>query len=110
MDDSRLYLSFPVRDLNTIVQRINEDFSLIASCCYHNHLLINPDKTKLLVMGTCQKLQTPPDFNITLLERKLFQLPVLGTLVCRLAVIFSSGFSIFAVSGHVNESVNDGVN
>ena len=42
VDDSKLYLSFPVRDLNTIVQQINEDLSLIASWCCHNHLLINP--------------------------------------------------------------------
>ena len=64
VDDSKLYLSFPVRDLNTIVQQINEDLSLIASWCCHNHLLINPDKTKLLVMGTRQMLQTLPDFSL----------------------------------------------
>jgi len=27
VDDSKLYLSFPVKDLNTIVQQITEDFS-----------------------------------------------------------------------------------
>ena len=71
VDDSKLYLSFPVRDLNTIVQQINEDLSLIASWCCHNHLLINPDKTKLLVMGTRQMLQTLPDFHITLLGKEI---------------------------------------
>ena len=61
-------------DLNTIVQQINEDLSLslIASWCCHNHLLIiNPDKTKLLVMGTRQMLQTLPEFHITLLGKKI---------------------------------------
>ena len=71
MDDSKLYLSFPVRDLNTIVQQINEDLSLIASWCCHHHLLINPDKTKLLVLGTRQMLQTLPDFHITVLGKEI---------------------------------------
>ena len=71
VDDSKLYLSFPVRDVNTIVQQINEDLSLIASWCCHNHLLINPDKTKLLVMGTRQMLQKLPDFHITLLGKEI---------------------------------------
>ena len=44
-------------DVNTIVKQINEDLSLIASWRCHNHLLINPDKTKLLVMGTRQMLK-----------------------------------------------------
>ena len=71
VDDSKLYLSFPVRDVNTIVQQINEDLSLIASWCCRNHLLINPDKTKLLVMGTRQMLQKLPDFHITLLGKEI---------------------------------------
>ena len=71
VDDSKLCLSFPVRDVNTIVQQINEDLSLIASRCCHNHLLINPDKTKLLVMRTRQMLQKLPDFHITLLGKEI---------------------------------------
>ena len=71
VDDCKLYVSFPVKDVNTIVQQINEDLSLIASWCCHNHLLIGPDKTKLLVMGTRQMLQKLPDFHITLLGKKI---------------------------------------
>ena len=71
MVDSKLHLSFPVRGFNAIVQQINEDLSLIASWCCHNHLLINPDKTKFLVMGTRQMLQTLPDFHITLLGKEI---------------------------------------
>ena len=36
-----------------------------------NHLLIGPDKTKLLVMGTRQMLQKLPDFYITLLGKEI---------------------------------------
>ena len=64
-------MSFPVKDVNTIVQQINEDLSLIASWCCYNHLLIGPDKTKLLVMGTRQMLQKLPDFHITLLGKEI---------------------------------------
>lgn len=71
VDDSKLYLSFPVKDTNIITQKINEDLSLIASWCCHNHLLINPDKTKLLVMGTRQMLQKLPHFYITLLGKEI---------------------------------------
>lgn len=71
VDDSKLYLSFPVKDVNTIVQQINEDLSLIASWCCHNHLLINPDKTKLLIMGTRQMLQKLPNCHITILGKEI---------------------------------------
>ena len=71
VDDSKLYLSFPVKEVNTIVKQINEDLSFTASWCCHNHLLINPDKTELLVMGTRQMLQKLPDFYITLLGKEI---------------------------------------
>ena len=71
VDDSKLYLSFPVKDVSTIVKQINEDLSRIASWCCHNHLLINPDKTKLLVMGTRQMLQKLPNLHITLLGKEI---------------------------------------
>lgn len=71
VDDSKLYVSFQVKDVNTIVQQINEDLSLISSWCCHNHLLIGPDKTKLLVMGTCQMLPKLPDVHITLLAKEI---------------------------------------
>ena len=83
VDDSKLYLSFPVRDVNTIVQQINEDLSLIASWCYHNHLLNNPDKTKLLLNGSRQMLQKPPDFHITLLGKEIAPTLPLGILACK---------------------------
>ena len=41
VDDSKLYLSFPVKEVNTIVKQINEDLSFIASWCCNNHLFIN---------------------------------------------------------------------
>ena len=54
VDDSKLYLSFPVAEASNMVQQINS-------------LLITPEKTKLLVLGTRQMLQRlPADFHATL--------------------------------------------
>ena len=72
VDDSKLYLSFPVKDAAAVVQLINEDLTKIATWCCYNGLLINPDKTKLLVMGNRQMLlRLPKDFHVTLLGKEV---------------------------------------
>ena len=50
IDDSKLYLSFFVKDTCSVVQQINDDLSKIASWCCYNSLLINTDKTKLMML------------------------------------------------------------
>ena len=72
VDDSKLYLSFPVKDATTVVQLINEDLAKIVTWCCYNSLLINPDKTKLLVMGNRQMLlRLLKDFHVTLLSKEV---------------------------------------
>ena len=56
VDDSKLYLSFPVKDTD-VVALITEDLKKIAAWCCHNSLLINPEKTKMLLLGTHQMLK-----------------------------------------------------
>ena len=64
--------SFPVKDATTVVQLLNEDLAKIATWCCYNGLLINPDKTKLLVMGNRQMLlRLPKDFHVTLLGKEV---------------------------------------
>ena len=46
VDDSKLYLSFPIKYVNEVMRNINEDLSKITAWCCHNSLLINPDKPK----------------------------------------------------------------
>ena len=76
VDDSKLYLSFPVAEASNMIQQINNDFKKIASWCCYNSLLINPEKTKLLVLGTRQMLQRlPADFHVTLLGKKVTPSP-----------------------------------
>ena len=76
VDDSKLYLSFPVVEASNIVQQINKDLEKIASWCCYNSLRINPEKTKLLVLGTRQMPQRlPADFHVILLGRKVTPSP-----------------------------------
>ena len=72
VDDSKLYLSFPVKDATAVVQLINEDLAKIATWCSYNGLLINSDKIKLLVMGNRQMLlRLLKDFHVTLLGKEV---------------------------------------
>ncbi|PFX21034.1 RNA-directed DNA polymerase from mobile element jockey [Stylophora pistillata] len=81
VDDPKLYLSFPVAKASIMTQQINKDLEKIARWCCYNSLLINPEKTKLLVLGTRQMLQRlPADFHVTLLGKKVTPSPSAGDL------------------------------
>ena len=52
---------------------ITEDLQRVASWCCANSLLMNPDKTKLPLLGTCQMVnQVPQNFHVTLLGKQIF--------------------------------------
>ena len=52
---------------------MTEDVRRIAAWCCANSLLINPDKTKLLLLGTRQMLRKiPDDIHVTLLSKKIY--------------------------------------
>ena len=72
VDDSQLYLSYPVRDATLAADQLTEDLRNIAAWRCKNSLLINPDKTKLLVLETPQMLtKIPNDPRITLLSKEI---------------------------------------
>ena len=72
VDDSQLYLLFPVHDATLAADQLTEDLRNIAAWCCKNSLLINPDKTKLLVLWTPQMLtKIPDDLSITLLSKEI---------------------------------------
>ena len=61
VDDSKLYISFPVKDIDTVAEQLTEALRRIAAWCCANSLLINPDKTKLycwVSVRYCAKFQT----------------------------------------------------
>ena len=76
VDESKLFLSFPVKDTDVVAQQITEDLKKIAAWCCHNSLLINPEKTKVLLLGTRHMLKKVPNgFCVTLLEKELSPVP-----------------------------------
>ena len=83
-DDSKLHLSFLIGDIVGAARQISEDLRKVAVWCCQNSLLINPEKTKLLLIGTRQMLQNTPtdlDLHVTLLGkelRRLFQQRTFG--------------------------------
>ena len=60
VDDSKLFLFFPLSELDAAIKKLEQDLPIVAQWCYENHLLINPDKTKLLFLGTRQMLSRLP--------------------------------------------------
>ena len=71
VDDTKLYMCFPVQDYQSAITEINNDLIKVRSWCCDNLLLLNPDKTELIVYGSRQLLSKLPDFQLTLLGKKL---------------------------------------
>jgi hypothetical protein len=49
-------MSFPIEDFASVKTKIEEDLKLVATWFFENKLLINLEKTKLLLIGTLQLL------------------------------------------------------
>ena len=61
VDDTKLFLGFPASELDDVISAVNEDLKEISIWCWRNSLLINPDKTKLLLyVGVPQLMRTLP--------------------------------------------------
>ena len=71
MDETKLYVSFPLRAQGTVINNLNQDLQRICNWCFDNLLLLNPDKTKLLVLGTRPMASRVQDFHLTLLGKKV---------------------------------------
>ena len=95
IDDTKVYLSFSSKDIDTCLANITEDLRLIASWCCSNHLLINPSKTKLIVFGTRQLLSRAPDIKVPFLGQELVPVPA----VKDLGIILDSNLTF---NNHVN--------
>ena len=71
VDDTKMYLSFNVKDKDIWITDLQQDLTSIRTWCLNNSLLINPDKTKLIVFGTKQMLSRLDDFKLSLLGKEL---------------------------------------
>ena len=50
VDDTKIFLSCASKDINSCMQQVSKGLENIAGWCCANHLLINPDKTKLVLL------------------------------------------------------------
>lgn len=72
VDDSKISLSFSICDKLQAKLELEEDLNNIAAWCCSNSLLPNPDKTKLLLFGTPQLLNTlREEFTLNFLGKVL---------------------------------------
>lgn len=55
-DDIQVYISCKPADIDSAIDKLNQDLTTIASWATENCLLLNPNKTKYLVFGSRQQL------------------------------------------------------
>ena len=61
VDDSKISLSFSVKEVSDAKHKLETDLRLVAEWCCKNSLLINPEKTKFLLVGTRKLLNSLSD-------------------------------------------------
>ncbi len=71
VDDSKVYLSFSIKGIELAELQLTNDLRKIAAWCCSNSLLVNLEKTKLLLFGTPQMLKGVQDFRVTFLDKQL---------------------------------------
>ena len=71
VDDTKLLLSFKVGDADEAKDTIQKDLHLIRNWCFDNCLLLNPEKTKLMIFGCRQMIRRLSDFKLSLLGKEL---------------------------------------
>ena len=52
VDDSKVFLSFSLPDVDTAIANLEQDLLRVAAWCCENQLVINPDKTKFTLIAT----------------------------------------------------------
>jgi hypothetical protein len=65
VDDSKLFLTSSVKDIKQTIVKFENDLRSVAKWCFEHQLLINPNKTKFLLIGSRPMLQNLPT-NISL--------------------------------------------
>ena len=71
VDDTKLFLSFEIKERETALSQLTQDLNKVASWCCTNRLLINPQKMKLMLFGTKQLTGRVSDIAIPFLGKEL---------------------------------------
>ena len=61
VDDSKISMSCSIKEVSDAKHKLETDLRLVAEWCCKNSLLINPEKTKFLLVGTRQLLNLLSD-------------------------------------------------
>ena len=80
VDDTKLLLTLPLTDISVAISDLNSDLREIAKWCSTNSLLINPNKTKLLVVGVPQLTRNLSLPSVFLLGNNIKPSPVVKDL------------------------------
>ena len=101
VDDTKIFLSLPANKISDAVISLNEHPLAFARWCCTNSLVINPDKTKLLVIGVREIMRSLPSFPVVkLLGKEIEPVPVPRYL----GVIIDSSLSY---NEHVTKTVSN---
>ena len=71
VDDSQLHFKFSASDSSSAMAAVNQDLRDISKWCAKNSLLINPEKTKLVVVGSAQLIKRLPHISLSLLGKTI---------------------------------------
>ena len=77
VDESQLHFKFSVSDSSSAMAAVNQDLRDISIWCAKNSLLINPEKTKFVVVGSAQLITRLPHISSSLLGKLFYQCPLL---------------------------------
>ncbi|KAJ7379343.1 hypothetical protein OS493_016577 [Desmophyllum pertusum] len=80
VDDTKLYISFPIQDWVNAVSEINGDLIRIRNWCFDKSSSPKPDKTKLMLYGSRQMLSKLPDVRLSLLAKDILPAKVVKDL------------------------------
>ena len=89
VDDTKIYLSFSTKDLDTCMTQVIEDLRNIARWCCTNSLLINSRKTKFVVVWARQLVPKVAGIHISFLSQELVPEPY----VTDLGILLDSNLS-----------------
>ena len=71
VDDTKLYLSISLKDIQVGLSHISEDLKRVAEWCCSNSFLINPKKTKFILFGVPQNLHRLPNISVEFMGQQL---------------------------------------
>ena len=60
VDNFQVLLSFPLAEVDSAIEKLEQDLLNVVWWCHANNLLKNPSKTKLLYIGTRQWMSRIP--------------------------------------------------